>query len=129
MSGGPVMLAWRDVDEAGESAADGYNVVVHEFAHVIDMRGGVTGGCRRRRPRQRTRALAATRWLDEYERFAGRVERRRGRPSRSVRGRGAGRILRGRAPRLLRRAARAAQAKSRALYRLLPEFFRQDPAR
>src|SRR6185295_17558383 len=42
MSGGPVMLAWRDVEQAGVSAADGYNVVVHEFAHVIDMRGGVT---------------------------------------------------------------------------------------
>jgi len=42
MSGGPVMLAWRDVDGAGESAAVGYNVVVHEFAHVIDMRAGAT---------------------------------------------------------------------------------------
>lgn len=47
MEGGPVMLAWRDVAEAGESAADGYNVVVHEFAHVIDMRGGVTAGAER----------------------------------------------------------------------------------
>ena len=44
MSGGPVMLAWRDVDEAGESAAAGYNVVVHEFAHVVDMRSGATMG-------------------------------------------------------------------------------------
>ena len=42
MSGGPVMLAWRAVDAAGESAAAGYNVVVHEFAHVIDMHAGVT---------------------------------------------------------------------------------------
>jgi UDP-2,3-diacylglucosamine hydrolase len=40
MHGGPVMLAWRDVDEAGKSAAEGYNVVIHEFAHVIDMRSG-----------------------------------------------------------------------------------------
>ena len=37
MHGGPVMLAWRDVEEAAESAAEGYNVVIHEFAHVIDM--------------------------------------------------------------------------------------------
>jgi Mlc titration factor MtfA (ptsG expression regulator) len=43
MGGGPVMLAWREVDDAGRSAVDGYNVVVHEFAHVIDMRAGVTG--------------------------------------------------------------------------------------
>lgn len=44
MQGGPVMLAWRDVAEAGLSAADGYNVVVHEFTHVIDMREGLTPG-------------------------------------------------------------------------------------
>ena len=73
MSGGPVMLAWRDVDDAGESAVDGYNVVVHEFAHVIDMRRGVTAGLE-------TVDLASPRgrWLnalaDEYERFADRVE-------------------------------------------------------
>ncbi len=42
MQGGPVMLAWRDVAEAGLSAVDGYNVVVHEFAHVLDMREGLT---------------------------------------------------------------------------------------
>ncbi len=37
MHGGPVMLAWRDVDESGASADEGYNVVVHEFVHVLDM--------------------------------------------------------------------------------------------
>jgi MtfA peptidase len=44
MEGGPVMLSWRDVSQAGESAAWGYNVVVHEFAHVIDMSDGVADG-------------------------------------------------------------------------------------
>lgn len=44
MDGGPVMLCWRDVAEAGESAAWGYNVVVHEFAHVLDMRNGTANG-------------------------------------------------------------------------------------
>ena len=62
MSGGPVMLAWRDVDDAGESAVDGYNVVVHEFAHVIDMRRGVTAGLETVDPASRARPLAATRW-------------------------------------------------------------------
>ncbi|MEO5845542.1 MAG: M90 family metallopeptidase [Caldimonas sp.] len=73
MSGGPVMLAWRDVDAAGESAACGYNVVVHEFAHVIDMRRGVTAGVETADP-----LSARGRWLlalaDEHERFADRVE-------------------------------------------------------
>jgi Mlc titration factor MtfA (ptsG expression regulator) len=44
MDGGPVMLSWRDVADAGESAAWGYNVVIHEFAHVIDFRAGLTRG-------------------------------------------------------------------------------------
>jgi MtfA peptidase len=41
MEGGPLMLAWSDVlaapDEASPSA---YNVVIHEFAHVLAMRDG-----------------------------------------------------------------------------------------
>jgi hypothetical protein len=44
MEGGPLMLSWRDVADAGESAEWGYNVVVHEFAHVIDMCDGVADG-------------------------------------------------------------------------------------
>ncbi|MDB5871391.1 MAG: hypothetical protein JWQ07_833 [Ramlibacter sp.] len=45
MDGGPVMLNWRDVDGAGESAEQGYNVVIHEFIHKIDMRDGQADGC------------------------------------------------------------------------------------
>ena len=44
MEGGPVMLTWRDVADAGDSAEWGYNVVVHEFAHVLDMRDGPPDG-------------------------------------------------------------------------------------
>lgn len=45
MEGGPVMLSWRDVDGAGASAADGYNVVIHEFVHKMDLRDGRPDGC------------------------------------------------------------------------------------
>jgi Mlc titration factor MtfA (ptsG expression regulator) len=44
MAGGPVMLSWIDVSEAGESADWGYNVVIHEFAHVLDMGDGEANG-------------------------------------------------------------------------------------
>jgi len=44
MEGGPMMLSWRDVSQAGASAEWGYNVVVHEFAHVLDMGDGVADG-------------------------------------------------------------------------------------
>ena len=43
MPGGPVTLSWADVTEA--NADSGYNVVVHEFVHKLDMRDGVADGC------------------------------------------------------------------------------------
>ncbi len=45
MHNGPVTLSWQDVADAGESAQHGYNVVIHEFVHKIDMRDGVADGC------------------------------------------------------------------------------------
>ncbi len=45
MHRGPVMLSWQDVFMAGSSAEEGYNVVVHEFVHKIDMRDGAADGC------------------------------------------------------------------------------------
>lgn len=45
MEGGPVMLSWADVADAGRSAAQGYNVVIHEFVHKMDMRDGKADGC------------------------------------------------------------------------------------
>ena len=44
MGGGPVMLAWSDVRDAAEGADWAYNVVIHEFAHVIDMAAGDADG-------------------------------------------------------------------------------------
>lgn len=35
-AGGPVILSWRDVEEGLAVPDDGYNVVLHEFAHKLD---------------------------------------------------------------------------------------------
>lgn len=73
MQGGPVMLSWFDVDDAAASAAVGYNVVIHEFVHVLDMRDGAADGV----PALPDRA-ARDEWVqvlgDEYERFCERVD-------------------------------------------------------
>lgn len=45
MDRGPVMLSWQDVLASSITAGDGYNVVIHEFAHKIDMRSGEADGC------------------------------------------------------------------------------------
>lgn len=42
--GGAVVLSWEDVED-GDAGADGYNVVIHEFAHKIDMARGDANGC------------------------------------------------------------------------------------
>jgi MtfA peptidase len=39
---GPVILSWADVETGGD--LDGYNVVVHEMAHKLDMRDGAANG-------------------------------------------------------------------------------------
>lgn len=38
--GGPLIISWRDAQMAG----DGYNVVIHEFAHKLDMLNGEADG-------------------------------------------------------------------------------------
>lgn len=38
--GGPLLVSWHDVKLAG----DGYNVVIHEFAHKLDMLNGEADG-------------------------------------------------------------------------------------
>jgi Mlc titration factor MtfA (ptsG expression regulator) len=45
MQHGPVTLSWADVAASGDSAQAGYNVVIHEFVHKLDMRTGSADGC------------------------------------------------------------------------------------
>ena len=73
VQGGPVMLSWRDVRGSGRSAAEGYNVVIHEFAHVLDMADGIADGVPPLPPDIGRDEWTAT-LHDEYERFAARVD-------------------------------------------------------
>ena len=72
MEGGPVMLP-GDVRSAGRSAADADNVVIHEFAHVLDMGDGLADGIP-----PLASAAERSRWLavltGEYEDFCARVD-------------------------------------------------------
>ena len=126
MHGGPVMLAWSDVDEAGESGHEGYNVVIHEFVHVIDQRGGDADGV----PALPDRA-AREHWIRvmaaEYAAFCDRVDA------------GADTLLDPYAAEAMEEffavaaeaffvAARSFRAEHPALHELLRGFFGQDPA-
>jgi MtfA peptidase len=41
---GKVVLSWRDSVAGAADAADGHNVVIHEFAHQLDQESGVANG-------------------------------------------------------------------------------------
>lgn len=41
---GPVILSWRELLPEGRNPHDGYNVVVHEFAHQLDFFDGSING-------------------------------------------------------------------------------------
>ncbi len=76
MHRGPVTLSWQDVALAGGSAAQGYNVVIHEFAHKLDMRyGGEATGCPPLSPGfmgHAAAAIARTAWLGAMHAAYGR---------------------------------------------------------
>jgi Mlc titration factor MtfA (ptsG expression regulator) len=72
VQGGPVMLSWRDVRAAGASADAGYNVVIHEFAHVLDMAGGPADGVPPLPPQINVQQWQET-LRGEYEAFCARV--------------------------------------------------------
>lgn len=73
MEGGPVVLSWQDVRAAGPMATQGYNVVIHEFAHVLDMADGLADGAPLLPPE-----LPAARWRQTlrsaFEHFVTAVE-------------------------------------------------------
>ena len=73
MEGGPVMLSWSDVSAAGESADWGYNVVVHEFAHVLDMGDGLADGIPPL-PGDAERSRWEAVLMADYEAFCARVD-------------------------------------------------------
>jgi len=71
MEGGPLMLSWRDVHEAS-ALGDAYNVVIHEFAHVLDMQDGVADGAPLL-PSAEVREQWLAVLMPEYDRFSERV--------------------------------------------------------
>jgi Mlc titration factor MtfA (ptsG expression regulator) len=74
MEGGPVMLSWRDVRSAGAApGTPAYNVVIHEFAHVLDMADGLSDGVPVLPP-DLPRAEWAALLQREYAAFVQRVE-------------------------------------------------------
>ena len=71
--GGPVVLSWEALDDSGSVAEGGANVVIHEFAHKLDMMAGEADGV----PPLPTRETRE-RWIKvfdaEYDRFCAELD-------------------------------------------------------
>lgn len=127
MPGGPLMLSWDAVQQADDPLQPVFNVVVHEFVHLLDLRhGGQANGLPEiSDPRLRQR------WVDElpqaWDRFADRVAHRE--PSCiDPYGSAALDEFFAVAAEAFFVAPTELQAEDGALYALLAAYFRQDPA-
>ena len=126
MEGGPVMLSWRDVRGAGRSAASGYNVVIHEFAHVLDLADGAADGVPRLPPE-----LPRAQWLEVLEAEFGAFAERTGRDEvTALDPYGASSIdeFFAVASEAFFVAPQAMQREHPALYATFGRYYRQDPA-
>jgi MtfA peptidase len=74
IQGGPVVLSWLDVEAGGDWNNAGMNLVIHEFAHKLDMRSGDANGCpplpAEMPPRSWQKAMNAA-----FEHFRARIEK------------------------------------------------------
>jgi MtfA peptidase len=136
--GGPVILSWEDAQMT--DAGDAYNVVIHEFAHKLDMINGAADGHPPLFRRWHAPHLDAERWSDvfdhAYDQFCDRVD--------AVPDRAWARFERDSlidpyaadhpseffavCSEALFVRPRAFEAEFPELYRLLARYYRQDPA-
>ena len=74
MPGGPVVLSWPDIEASADWSATGMNLVIHEFAHKIDMRNGEANGFPPLPPEMPRRGWQKA-MTDAYAHFRARVEK------------------------------------------------------
>lgn len=129
MEGGPLMLSWNAIAVSNDPAQFGvdevFNVVIHEFAHVMDMRDGLADGV------PPLEAAERERWIElidaEWARFCERVDD--GEPTLiDPYGAEAVEEFFAVAVEAFFVAPAAMRSEEPAMYALLAGFFRQDPA-
>lgn len=129
MEGGPLMLAWQAIavsDDPAQFGADAvFNVVIHEFAHVIDMRDGLADGVPPLEAAERERWIAV---IDaEWEKFCARIDAGEDTLIDPYGGEAVEEFF-AVAVEAFFVAPAAMRSEEPAMYRLLADFFKQDPA-
>jgi hypothetical protein len=121
---GPVVLSWEDVEASGW--ADGFNVVIHEAAHRLDLLDGAVNG----RPALH-RDMDPEEWRSVFTRayrdLEARVRRRRRTVVDSYALENPGEFF-AVTSELFFELPQGLQGELPEVYRLLAAFYRQDPA-
>ena len=123
---GPVVLSWKDVEESGWG--DGYNVVIHEAAHRLDLLDGEVNG----RPALHE-GMSPREWLEVFSRAFEDLSRRAAAKKRRLRMDPYAATDDGEffavASEYFFEQPEVLQSEYPDVYRLLCAFYRQDPAR
>jgi Mlc titration factor MtfA (ptsG expression regulator) len=129
MEGGPLMLSWNAIAVSNDPTQFGrdevFNVIIHEFAHVIDMRDGLADGVPPLDAAEREHWIAT---IDaEWEKFCARIDAGEDTLIDPYGGEAVEEFF-AVAVEAFFVAPAAMRAEEPAMYELLAAFFRQDPA-
>ena len=125
MQGGPVMLSWPDVRAAGRTAGQAYNVVIHEFAHVLDLANGASDGVPLLPPELPLKQWRST-LTEAFGLFVGRVQAQQTTTLDPYGAEGEDEFF-AVASEAFFVNPEGLQAEHPALYAMLVRFYRQDP--
>jgi Mlc titration factor MtfA (ptsG expression regulator) len=123
---GVVVLSWTGVEHGTRTASDGYNVVVHEFAHMLDGEDGVFDGTPVLDSRSAYRAWART-FADRFARHARRTSRGKRSPVDAYGAENRAEFFATAVEAFFERPQQL-RAEEPDVYAQLVSFFRQDPA-
>ena len=125
--GGPVVLSWEALDDSGSVPEGGANVVIHEFAHKLDMMAGEADGVPPLPSRE-----ARERWIEvfdaEFDRLCAAVEAGREMFLDPYATENEAEFF-AVASEAFFESPNALKARFPRLYELFAGFYRQDPAR
>ncbi len=124
--GGPVVLAWDSAKYGGENAEDGRNVILHEFAHKLDMLDHCADGTPPLGEREQYEAWNRI-MTDEYEALSGKAKKG-GRTLLDKYGATHPAEFFAVSTECFFEKPRQMQRKHAELYALLKSYYRQDPA-
>ncbi len=123
---GPVILSWRDVRRQCIEEDDGRNVVIHEFAHLLDVANaevdGIPALSRDVNPQQWARVFQ-----EEFRRFLRHLQLGRNRVLDEYAGTNPAEFFAVGSEAFFERPI-ALRQSSPQLYQLLQSYYRQDPA-